>query len=224
MRKLIVLGLLAGLALAALFALPAGAKSPGANGRIVFARFDPAARDTFTYTVNPNGSHVQQLFSAHPSNTPQLNLDAEVLTKMLGASVYRPSGSIAKGARAIQSWARRHGVSDIAHDGSGLSYANRISTNAIVQLLSRANREAWGPALRSTLPTAGEGTLAGRLSELRIRAKTGTLLLEVSALSGWVWSERSHRWAEFSILSQGLMKPQAVALEDRTALIIASQV
>ena len=59
MRKLIVLGLLAGLALAALFALPAGAKSPGANGRIVFARFDPAAGDTFTYTVNPDGSHVQ---------------------------------------------------------------------------------------------------------------------------------------------------------------------
>jgi Tol biopolymer transport system component len=75
MRKLIVLGLLAGLALAALFALPAGAKPPGANGRIVFSRFDPAAGDTFTYTVNPDGSHVQQLFSAHPSNTPHWSPD-----------------------------------------------------------------------------------------------------------------------------------------------------
>src|SRR5512132_2974040 len=75
MRKLIVLGLLAGLALAALFALPAGAKSPGANGRIVFARFDPAVGDTFTYAVNPDGSHVQQLFSAHPSNTPHWSPD-----------------------------------------------------------------------------------------------------------------------------------------------------
>ena len=56
MRKLIVLGLLAGFALAALFAIPAGAKSPGANGRIVFARFDRAVSDTFTYTVNPDGS------------------------------------------------------------------------------------------------------------------------------------------------------------------------
>jgi Tol biopolymer transport system component len=75
MRKLIVLGLLAGLALAALFAIPAGAKSPGANGRIVFARLDPSAGDTFTYTVNPDGSHVQQLFSAHPSNTPHWSPD-----------------------------------------------------------------------------------------------------------------------------------------------------
>src|SRR6266498_4822773 len=75
MRKLIVLGLLAGLALAALFAIPAGAKPPGANGRIVFSRFDPAVGDTFTYTVNPDGSHVQQLFSAHPSNTPHWSPD-----------------------------------------------------------------------------------------------------------------------------------------------------
>src|SRR5207249_6626346 len=47
MRKLIVLSLLAGLALAALFALPAGASAPGVNGQIVFSRFDPAAGDTF---------------------------------------------------------------------------------------------------------------------------------------------------------------------------------
>jgi Tol biopolymer transport system component len=75
MRKLIVLSLLAGLALAALFALPAGASAPGVNGQIVFSRFDPAAGDTFTYTVNPDGSHVQQLFSAHPSNTPHWSPD-----------------------------------------------------------------------------------------------------------------------------------------------------
>src|ERR1043166_549133 len=60
---------------AALVAIPAGAKSPGANGRIVFARFDPAVSDTFTYTVNPDGSHVQQLFSARPSNTPHWSPD-----------------------------------------------------------------------------------------------------------------------------------------------------
>ena len=75
MRKLIVLGWRAGRARAALFALPAGANSPGAHGRIVFARFDPAVGDTFTYTVNPDGSQVQQLFSAHPSNTPHWSPD-----------------------------------------------------------------------------------------------------------------------------------------------------
>ena len=61
MRKLIVLGLLAGLALAALFAIPAGARPPGVNGQIVFGRFDPTVFATFIYTVNPDGSHERQV-------------------------------------------------------------------------------------------------------------------------------------------------------------------
>jgi protein MpaA len=154
-------------------------------------------------------------------NVDSLNLDAEVLTKMLGAAELGPPGSIAKGARAIQHWARRHGVKVVAHDGSGLSYANRVSTNAIVRLLGVANREPWGAALRATLPTPGEGTLAGRLLGVRMRAKTGTLLRQVSALSGWVWLQRSRRRAEFSILSRGLAKPQAIALEDELVSIVA---
>jgi murein peptide amidase A len=154
-------------------------------------------------------------------NVESLNLDAEVLTKLLGASEFRPPGSIAKGARAIRRWARRQGVKVVAHDGSGLSYTNRISTNGIVRLLSTAGAGRRGLALRSTLPTAGEGTLAGRLTGLRVRAKTGTLLQQVSALSGWVWLQRSRRWAAFSILSRGLAKSQAVALEDELVSVAA---
>ena len=156
-------------------------------------------------------------------NRDSLNLDAEVLTKMLGAATLGPPGSIAKGARAIQAWASRQGVELIAHDGSGLSYTNAVSTNAIVRLLSVASRQPWGPALRSTLPTGGEGTLAGRLPGLDIRAKTGTLLQQVSALSGWVRLRTSNRWAEFSILSRGLSKPRAVALEDALVTLIAQK-
>ena len=150
-------------------------------------------------------------------NVDSLNLDAEVMAKMLGAAAFGPPGSIAKGARAIRLWARRHGVKVVAHDGSGLSYTNRISTNGTVRLLSAAS----GSPLRSTLPSAGEGTLAGRLSGLRVRAKTGTLLKQVSALSGWVRLRRSRRWAEFSILSRGLAKSQAVALEDELVSLMA---
>jgi D-alanyl-D-alanine carboxypeptidase/D-alanyl-D-alanine-endopeptidase (penicillin-binding protein 4) len=155
-------------------------------------------------------------------NRDSLNLDAEVLTKLLGAAVFGPPGSIAKGARVIESWARSHGVSLVAHDGSGLSYANRVSTNAIVRLLGMAASARWGPALRSTLPAAGEGTLAGRLIGLRVHAKTGTLLQRVSALSGWLWLARTSRWAEFSILSRGLSKSRALALEDEIAAIVAA--
>jgi Tol biopolymer transport system component len=38
----------------------ANAKVPGPNGQIVFGRFDPAVGDQVPYTVNPDGSHLQQ--------------------------------------------------------------------------------------------------------------------------------------------------------------------
>jgi Tol biopolymer transport system component len=57
MRKLIVLGLLAGLALAALFAIPAGATVPGTNGKIVFSQFEP----TYAVTIDPDGSDPHQV-------------------------------------------------------------------------------------------------------------------------------------------------------------------
>ncbi|MGH3924801.1 MAG: TolB family protein [Pseudonocardiaceae bacterium] len=76
MRKLIVLGLLAGLAgLAALTALPAGGKAPSPNGRIAFARFDAALDGLVTYTANPDGSHVQRLFSGGHSQAPRWSPD-----------------------------------------------------------------------------------------------------------------------------------------------------
>lgn len=72
MRKLIVLGLLAGFAaVAAVTVMPAGGKVAGQNGRIAFALFDPAIDGTVTYTANPDGSHVEQLFSAAPSGEPR---------------------------------------------------------------------------------------------------------------------------------------------------------
>jgi D-alanyl-D-alanine carboxypeptidase len=56
---------------------------------------------------------------------------------------------------------------------------------------------------------------------LNVRAKTGTLLQDVSALSGWVWEKRAGQWAEFSVLSRGLPKYRAIAVEDRVVTIIA---
>ena len=104
---------------------------------------------------------------------------------------------------------------------AGVVDTDAVSTNGMTRLLAAAESRPWGAALRSTLATAGHGTLSGRLLGLRVRAKTGTLLQQVSALSGWVWLERSHRWAEFSVLSRGLSKPRAVELEDRVVAIVA---
>jgi Tol biopolymer transport system component len=60
-----LLGWLTAIALCAGMAIPASpahAKVPGSNGQIAFSRFDPALGDMVTYTVNPDGSHQQQLF------------------------------------------------------------------------------------------------------------------------------------------------------------------
>jgi Tol biopolymer transport system component len=80
MRRLIVLGLVAGLAgPAALPAPPAGAKVPGPNGRIAFARFAPALGATVTYTANPDGTEVRQLF-ARGSQFPHWSPDGSELS------------------------------------------------------------------------------------------------------------------------------------------------
>ena len=150
-------------------------------------------------------------------NRDSLNFDAEVLAKLLGAATFGAPGSLAKGARAIDRWAAAEGARIDAYDGSGLSYRDSVTSDALGRLLAR---DRWAAALRSTLPIAGEGTLAGRLFGIPVRAKTGTLLAGVSALSGWV-RLRSHRWAAFSILSRGLAKSRAVSLEDRLVALFA---
>jgi len=104
-------------------------------------------------------------------------------------------------------------------DNSGLSYGNRVTAAGIVELLTQAEDEPWGEQLRRALPTGGQGTLEDRLRDVEIRAKTGTLT-DVSALSGWVLSERRGTWIEFSILSQGLSKTVASDVEDRIVRIL----
>lgn len=58
-RALVLLAALIGVA--AITAGSAGASPAGHNGRILFARYDPAQNDTVIYTVNPNGSHVRKV-------------------------------------------------------------------------------------------------------------------------------------------------------------------
>jgi Tol biopolymer transport system component len=58
--KLVVFAFLAA-AVAAMAATSAAAKPPGNNGLISFTRFDPALQQDVVYTVNPDGSHEQQL-------------------------------------------------------------------------------------------------------------------------------------------------------------------
>jgi D-alanyl-D-alanine carboxypeptidase/D-alanyl-D-alanine-endopeptidase (penicillin-binding protein 4) len=152
-------------------------------------------------------------------NVDSVNFDAEVLGKVLGAEV-SGTGSIGAGAAALDAFTEGYGAPRFEHhDASGLSYANRITSQGMVRLLWRVDDEPWAPDLRFALPTGGQGTLEGRLGHVRVRAKTGTLT-DVSALSGWVWSRKVKDWVEFSILSQGMSKDEAVRIEDAIVALI----
>jgi D-alanyl-D-alanine carboxypeptidase/D-alanyl-D-alanine-endopeptidase (penicillin-binding protein 4) len=142
------------------------------------------------------------------------NFVAEVLGKRLGAQVLGAPGTIAKGAAALRAWTADRGEAFTLNDASGLSYDNRVTTAGIVRLLWQAEGSDWAEGLRGALPSGGQGTLRDRLPTVRLRAKTGTLT-GVSALSGWVYVERLGSWVEFSILSSGMSKATAAALEDR---------
>jgi D-alanyl-D-alanine carboxypeptidase/D-alanyl-D-alanine-endopeptidase (penicillin-binding protein 4) len=149
-----------------------------------------------------------------------INFDAEVLGKLLGAET-SGTGSIAAGAAAIDAFTAANGAPSFEHhDASGLSYSNHVTTQGMVHLLFAADDEPWVTRLRRALPTGGQGTLEERLGHLRVRAKTGTLT-DVSALSGWVWSDRADAWVEFSILSTGLSKDEAVRIEDAVVRIVS---
>jgi D-alanyl-D-alanine carboxypeptidase/D-alanyl-D-alanine-endopeptidase (penicillin-binding protein 4) len=151
-------------------------------------------------------------------NADSLNLHAEVLGKFLGEQA-AGVGSIASGAEALDAFTAANGAPGFEHhDGSGLSYANRVTTQGIVKLLWATGTREWASKLRSSLPTTGQGTLEGRLFHVRVRAKTGTLS-EISALSGWVWNQAIGGWIEFSIVSFGLYKSTAIDLEDAIARI-----
>ena len=154
-------------------------------------------------------------------NVASINLDAETLSKSLATQELRRPASIAEGAAVIERWANDLEAGVTLHDASGLSYRNRVSTGALAALLDDATARPWGDELMASLPAPGEGTLAGRLDGLEVRAKTGTLIHDVSALSGYV-RLRDGRVASFSIMS-ALPKGEAVALEDAIVRTLAAR-
>ena len=149
---------------------------------------------------------------------PSDNFIAEMLGKRLGVETRGVPGTIAKGAAAVEAWTNDHRTDFTLNDSSGLSYANRVTAEGIVRLLWFAEDQPWGPDLRRALATGGQGTLRHRLRGVDVRAKTGTLD-DVSALSGWV-KARSGDWVEFSVLSFGMSKSTASAIEDRIVTIL----
>jgi D-alanyl-D-alanine carboxypeptidase/D-alanyl-D-alanine-endopeptidase (penicillin-binding protein 4) len=97
-----------------------------------------------------------------------------------------------------------------------------VTAEGLVRLLWVAEDAPWLEDLRGALPTGGQGTLEHRLHGVPVRAKTGSLS-EVSALCGWVFSDGLDGWVGFSILSSGMAKSSAAAIEDEIVRILAQE-
>jgi Tol biopolymer transport system component len=62
----------------------AHATVPGANGRIAFARFDPALGDGVTYVANSDGSNLQPLLAGFTSGNPHWSPDGSQVAVISG--------------------------------------------------------------------------------------------------------------------------------------------
>lgn len=136
------------------------------------------------------------------------NSYAELMTKNLGVAA-GGRGTTAAGSAQLRETLRLYGVDLhglVIADGSGLSYADRLSAHSLVQVLGAMWRRPDFTVYRNSLAVAGvDGTLRKRLRKSpargKVRAKTGSLNI-VSGLSGYVMTANGHTLA-FSILIPG---------------------
>lgn len=132
------------------------------------------------------------------------NFMAEQLLRTLGWRMTGEPGDWENGAEVVQAYWTALGLPADAlvfENGSGFSQRGRVTTTALVDLISVA--ASGNNGLLSALPVAGEnGTLRARLrrSGKRVRAKTGTMD-GISGLSGVITAEDGTPQVAFSILS-----------------------
>ncbi len=152
------------------------------------------------------------------------NYFAEMLIKLLGAR-FGGAGTTAAGANVVEAFARSHGSTVNAVDGSGLTRSNRSSPREIVDLLLGMQEDPAGEEFVQDLALTGqEGTVASRMEGTaaygRCRTKTGTIS-GVSNLSGYCFN-RSGRVMAFSILMAGVGNLTLAHLnQDRIAAAVA---
>lgn len=143
----------------------------------------------------------------HQVNKPSDNLAAENLLKTIALEKSGRPGSASKGLTAMKEYFATIGIDTSAmvlSDGSGVSFYNQVSPDAIVRLLAKMHGDSVRfKTFYESLPVGGvDGTLKNRFrwtqAERNVRAKTGSLT-GASSLSGYVTSADGKLIA-FSIL------------------------
>lgn len=134
------------------------------------------------------------------------NLMARNLFLTLGAEAFGAPATVDKGARAVRDMLIQRGVPTrklVLENGAGLSRIERISADALTQLLRAAYRSPVFAEFESALPiVAIDGTLKRRFNGSALTGnahlKTGTLR-GVSALAGYLYTASGQR-ASFVML------------------------
>ncbi len=162
----------------------------------------PAAEPLLEFQGKPL-AEIVRLFVKFSNNSI-----AESLVKSLGLRAQDGPGSWQTGIPALRRELRALGLDTEGLqlvDGSGLSYDNRLTPRALVDVLRLAGASfRFGPELESALPIAnGDGTLEERAEGAAhaVRAKTG-LLTRVTGLSGYA-RLGDGREVIFSVLTNG---------------------
>ncbi|MDQ2720135.1 MAG: D-alanyl-D-alanine carboxypeptidase/D-alanyl-D-alanine-endopeptidase [Bacteroidota bacterium] len=83
-----------------------------------------------------------------------INLYGEALIKTLGYEIAK-NGSTDAGVKVIKKFWKKNGIEESALniiDGSGLSPANRVTTNSLVTVMEYASKQNWFPSFYNALP------------------------------------------------------------------------
>jgi D-alanyl-D-alanine carboxypeptidase/D-alanyl-D-alanine-endopeptidase (penicillin-binding protein 4) len=158
------------------------------------------------------------------------NLAAELLLKTIAAESGRRPGTSAAGIAIVKEYLAGVGVDTSAvqmADGSGVSFYNEVSPEALLGLLqAEYSQPATFARFRASLPVAGvDGTLRGRMKGTRAQgnaaAKTGTLT-GVSTISGYLTSADG-RPVAFCILASHFPGPAGAvrALQNEIIALLA---
>jgi serine-type D-Ala-D-Ala carboxypeptidase/endopeptidase (penicillin-binding protein 4) len=177
--------------------------------RLEFAGIQIKGSPTIGYS---GGKNIITSFS-HPldsvifrANRMSDNLAAELLLKTLAAENNTVPGTASDGIKLVMRYLHSVGIDTsmiMIADGSGVSWYNAATPNAMVRLLRyEALRQKTFSRFYSSLAIAGkEGTLRNRMTGARatdnVHAKTGTLT-GVSCISGYVTSA-DNKLCAFSI-------------------------
>lgn len=164
-----------------------------------------------------------------PLNSSSHNEFADALIRHIGWEIEGAS-TYAAGETAALNWMQSEGLDTtgiVLHDGSGLSYDNRVSARQVVALIRHMNANApdtlfdaaISPRWERTLSvSAVRGTLAGRLSGAdtvgRVFGKTGTLNVAIATSGALIHKHDGRRYVFAFLMNDQPDQPSARAAQD----------